>query len=129
MTAEITVRPVRGEAYTVRGTVEATVVQTCVVTVEPFSQSVREPIDLTLMRAEDLDPSRMGNRDLVDADGADGPDVFHNGRIDLAMIASEHLALSLEPYPRAPGATFSSYVEDDGTASPFGALGVLKDRP
>jgi uncharacterized metal-binding protein YceD (DUF177 family) len=127
MTADLTVRPVRGEAYTVRGSVQATVVQTCVVTLEPFAQDVRDEIDLTLMRAEDVDPARLGDHDLVDPDEAEGPEVFHNGRIDLGVIASEHLALALDPYPRAPGVEFSGYTEEDEKPSPFAALSALKD--
>ena len=128
MSAELRVRPVGGAAYTVRGQVEATVVQTCVVTLEPFSHQVREEVDLTLMRAEDVDPSRLGDKDLVDSDEAEGPEVFHKGRIDLGVIAGEHLALALDPYPRAPGVEFSGYTEDDEKPSPFAVLSALKDR-
>ena len=127
--AVLLVRPVPGRAFTVRGKVEATVVQTCVVTLEPFPSSVEEEVDVTLMRAEDLDPARRGRDELVDAAESDGPELFHAGRIDLGVIAGEHLAIGLDPYPRAPGVTFAGHIEDDAdAASPFAALAELKGR-
>jgi uncharacterized metal-binding protein YceD (DUF177 family) len=124
------VRPLRGHSYSVRGKVEATVVQTCVVTLDPFPQEVAEEVDVTLMRAEDLDPASRGKEALVDAVETEGPEVFHRGRIDLGVIATEHLALGLDPYPRAPGADFGGHIEDDSEVrpSPFAGLADLKAR-
>jgi hypothetical protein len=53
--------------------------------------------------------------------------VYYDGRIDLGAIAAEHLALGLDPYPRAPGAEFADHIEDAAReTSPFAALGLLK---
>jgi hypothetical protein len=130
LNADLEVRPAMGGAFRVRGTLTASVVQTDVVTLDPVDQEVAEDIDVTLMRAEDVAPSRNTGRELVDAVEVDGPDLFRNGRIDLGIIVREHLALGLDPYPRAPGVEFPGYVEDDATAdpSPFAVLGSLKTR-
>jgi uncharacterized metal-binding protein YceD (DUF177 family) len=127
---EFEVRPVRGQSYSVRGRIRATVVQTCVVTLDPVPQEVVEEVDVTLMRAEDVDPASRGKEDLVDAVETEGPEVFHRGRIDLGVIAAEHLALGLDPYPRSPGADFASHIEDDSQLrpSPFAGLAELKGR-
>ena len=128
--AELEVRPALGGAFRVRGTLTASVVQTDVVTLDPIDQDVVEDIDVTLMRAEDIAPSRKGSKQLVDTVEVDGPDLFHNGRIDLGIIVREHLALALDPYPRAPGVDFPGHVEDDPAAdpSPFAVLEALKAR-
>jgi hypothetical protein len=128
--ADLEVRPAMGGAFRVRGTLTASVVQTDVVTLDPIDQEVNEDIDVTLMRAEDVGPSRNAGKELVDTVEVDGPDLFRNGRIDLGIIVREHLALGLDPYPRAPGVDFPGHVEDDASAdpSPFAVLGSLKTR-
>ena len=128
--AELHVRPALGGAFRVRGAMNATVVQTDVVSLDPIRQEVAEEIDVTLMQAEDAAPGRRPDKDLVDAAEVDGPDLFHHGRIDLGVIVREHLALGLDPYPKAPGSDFPGHIEDDPSAdpSPFAALAALKTR-
>lgn len=130
LNADVEVRPAAGGAFRVRGKLTASVVQTDVVTLDPVEQEVAEEIDVTLMRAEDVSPSRKASSDFVDALEVDGPDLFRNGRIDLGVIVREHLALGLDPYPRAAGVDFPGYVEDSPAAdpSPFAVLGALKGR-
>jgi hypothetical protein len=121
LSAQLEVRPMRSGAFAVRGSLSASVVQTDVVTLDPVAQDVTEAIDLTLVAAE-------RDRDAVPPGGGEEPDTFSNGRIDLGAIMSEYLALGLDPYPRAPGTNFASYVEDDpaGDVSPFAVLASLK---
>ena len=128
LAAEVDVRPVGAGAFSVRGTLNASVVQTDVVTVEPVRQEVSEEIDLTLVPAEEsASPSRPAGVD-IDEEATDERDVYHGGRIDLGEIVYEHLAVGLDPYPRSPGVEFSGHVEDneDATKSPFAALAALK---
>jgi uncharacterized metal-binding protein YceD (DUF177 family) len=121
MSAELEVTPVRSGAFAVRGSLSASVVQTDVVTLDPVAQDVTEAIDVTLVAAE-------RPRDAGAAGGGEESDTFFNGRIDLGAIVKEHLALGLDPYPRAPDTNFASYVEDDPAddASPFAVLAGLK---
>lgn len=130
LTADFLVRPVPGRSYSLRGDVHAEVVQSCVVTLEPVVQTVKEEIDLTLMRADALDVRDRRREVLVDPEETDGPDLFENGRIDLGIIAAEHMALGLDPYPRKPGVGFDPHVEDkaDESESPFAELARLRQR-
>lgn len=127
LAADLEVRPIGGQSLTVRGALKASVVQNCVVTLEPFGQEVAEPIDLTLMRVEAGPPGQHAKEVLIDPSEPDGPDLFHAGRIDLGIIVAEHLALGLDPYPRAPGVDFSGHLEDDPATdlSPFAMLAKL----
>ena len=127
LVADFTVYPLGADTYSVRGSVTATVVQTDVVTLEPVRQRVDETIDLTLAAAEGASAERA-KPGPGEPDEAEGFEPFYNGRIELGALTQEHLALGLDPYPRAPGVEFGAHVEDDSAteASPFAALAKLK---
>jgi uncharacterized metal-binding protein YceD (DUF177 family) len=125
LASELRVRETQA-GYSVRGPLEAEVVQTCVVTLEPVRQAVNEEIDLLLRPAGD-DGRRDSRLAPVGGEDADAPDAFTGGVIDLGAIVSEHLALGLDPYPRAPGIAFSPHEEGGKEPSPFAALARLKD--
>jgi uncharacterized metal-binding protein YceD (DUF177 family) len=131
LTADLEVRPVGAEAFAVQGGLRATVVQTDVVTLEPVRQEVSEAIDLTLMPAEDESRGRKRAAEQPDAVPPDDRDVYRKGRIDLGAIVTEHLALGLDPYPKAPGSEFSGHIESapESRDSPFAALAPLKRDP
>lgn len=128
LAADLEVRPVRGGALSVRGALKASVVQTDVVSLDPIKQTMAEDIDVILIQAEPTARQRRAGKELVAAAEEDGPDLYHKGRIDLGIIVREHLALGLDPYPRAPDAEFPGHVEDDPARdpSPFAALAALK---
>lgn len=129
LTAEIDVRPVGADAFAVKGTLSAAVVQTDVVTLEPVPQEVNEEIDLTLVPAGDGAP-RKGTAAQAAPEGPDERDIYRGGKIDLGAIVVEHLALGLDPYPRSPGVEFPGHVESaaEPESSPFAALAKLKDK-
>jgi hypothetical protein len=66
------------------------------------------------------------NLDLLDDPDA-LPDAILNGMIDAGGVMVETIALALDPYPQAPGATFGERIEDR-PESPFAALGKLKEQ-
>ncbi|MFM9858273.1 DUF177 domain-containing protein [Pseudoxanthobacter sp. M-2] len=126
--AEITVTPARGGAR-VRGHVSATVVQTCVVTLDPFETAIEEDIDLRFKRQAAAAPT--GEIDL-DASGPDGPEPLEGDIIDVGALAAEHLALGLDLYPRKPGVAFDDIVEapdEPAKQSPFAGLAGLVRKP
>jgi uncharacterized metal-binding protein YceD (DUF177 family) len=111
------------EGAVVEGSMQATVRQTCGVTLEPFDNKIDEAISLRFVSPE-LMPTALA----VDTDwGADDPpDPLVDGRIDLAALVSEFLALAIDPYPRKPGAVFEAPQDDTRPESPFAALAKLK---
>jgi hypothetical protein len=123
LAAELDVSPLGADAFSVRGKVAASVVQTDVVTLEPLAQKVEEDIDVTLVPSAEP----LGGR-KEDVSEVAGRDVYRGGQIDLGAIAVEHLALGLDPYPRGPGVEFAAHIEDDPAAggSPFSVLARLK---
>lgn len=125
LTADLDVRPAGEHAFVVRGELAARVVQTDVVTLEPLAQAISESVDATLVPAKNSEDDATS----AAADGEDQPDVFHGGSIPVGVLVAEHLALGLDPYPRAPGVEFAGHIEDDSTAdSPLAALAALKRK-
>lgn len=105
--------PQPGGRIAVSGTLNAVLSQICVVTLEPFSAKIEEKFRIRFVpegrESDDPDPE---SDDEVPYSGAE---------IDLGEAAIEQLALALDPYPRAPGATLPDIL-DDGMASPFAGL-------
>jgi uncharacterized metal-binding protein YceD (DUF177 family) len=95
----------------------AAVVQTCVVTLEPFEAAVEERFRVRFVPAgaesDDEDPD------------ADDEIPYQGAVIDLGEAAAEQLALALDPYPRKPDATLPQ-AAGDAAVSPFAALARLK---
>jgi hypothetical protein len=110
----------------VRGTLEAEAVQACVVTCEPVTETVREDVEADFAAEPD---EESGETDLhVCMDDTGPPELMTSGRVELGALAVELLSLSLDPYPRAPGAEFRAPADDKdaAAASPFAALSALK---
>lgn len=139
--ADFTLKPYRKAGLRVIGPISATVTQTCVVTLEPFQSSLKLDVDRTF-EPHSTRPRKI--RDLndegeieIDLESLDPPDVIEDGVLDLGGVICEELALSLDPFPRRPGAEFETGEEeapDEGEQaeekpSPFAALQALKENP
>ncbi|MFG1393878.1 YceD family protein [Xanthobacter agilis] len=119
--ATLHIAPEGAAGLHVTGTVDAAVVQTCGVTLEPFEAPVREPVDVHFVPEGTALPAPA-----EDDESYDPPDEIINGAIDVGALASEFLALGIDPYPRKPGAVFEPPAEDAAAISPFSALSRLK---
>ncbi len=115
----------------VEGRLKARTVQPCVVTFEPVVQEIDEPIDRVFLPDARETPSvAPGAEIFVDLEADDPPDPLDGPELDLSPLVIETLALALDPYPRAPGASLQAtgVTLDDGKVSPFAVLNVLKDN-
>ena len=120
--------------WTLQARLGATVVQTCVVSLDPVSTRIEEPVDRLYTNAlpELADPD--------DAGEVESPEDDHieplPSQIDLASLATEALALAVPMYPRAEGAVLAdaNFTEPGKTAMrdedtrPFAGLAGLKDQ-
>jgi uncharacterized metal-binding protein YceD (DUF177 family) len=108
--------------WTMKGRVVAHAVQTCGLTLEPLPVDVDRRFSIQLAEAatEETDEIEI----TLDEEGAD---LIEDGKIDLGQYAVEQLVLSLDPFPRKPGAAFVQ-PEEPKEISPFAALKALKDR-
>ncbi len=102
-----------------RGHLVAHAVQTCVLSLEDFGVTVEEHFTVRCVpegqESDDPDPDALDEISYVD------------GMLDVGEAAAEQLALTLDPYPRAPGAALPE-LEAEPDPHPFAGLGVVK-RP
>lgn len=121
--ARLHLTPEARDGVHVTGRIEATVSQTCVVSLEPFDAPFQEQVDVHFAPAG----TTPRNADATDEEH-DPPDEVVGGVIDVGALMGEFLALGIDPYPRKPGAVFEGSQEADEAASPFAALARLKER-
>ena len=118
----------QGKGLRVEGEVTAEVEQTCVVTLEPMTSEIHEPIDLVFMPPGGAVPVH-GTEEEIDPAAADEPEPLVDGAADLGAAATEFLLLAIDPYPRKPDAVFDSPDQGDAGTNPFAALAALKKQP
>jgi uncharacterized metal-binding protein YceD (DUF177 family) len=115
----------------VLGQLTARIEQPCVVTLEPVYQDISEPVDRVFLPGpESTRPAGSQSEIFVDLEAEDPPDHFEGPDADLSGLIVETLALAIDPYPRAPGASLDALEveEDDEDESPFSSLKALKDK-
>lgn len=125
--ARLSVKPDGRGGAMVEGAMEATVRQTCVVTLEPFDNAIAEAISARFVPAKNSMPERSG---AIEAGKDDPPDPLIGGRLDVAAVIAEFLILAVDPYPKKPGAVFIPPAEGEAAEQPtaFAALAKLKRR-
>ena len=128
LTARVKVSPWHDGAVLV-GRFEATVTQVCGVSLEPFDDAVEGEFEIRLVPPGSPNlPDEEGGELTLDLEAPDPPDALEGDEIDVGGYLVEHLALSLDPFPRRPGAAFDYVDERAQEASPFSVLKGLKDR-
>jgi uncharacterized metal-binding protein YceD (DUF177 family) len=131
LSAKLSLEPLsRTGLIRVNGRLTAEVVQACVVTLQPVAATIDEEFELTFGPPEaELDAAEEIE---VSWDADDPPDPIIDGAIDLGEVVVEHLALALEPFPRAPEAVFEPppEVQDapEAKANPFAVLASLRQK-
>ena len=123
------VEPSGREDWRLEARLGATVVQACVVTLDPVTTRIEEAVE----RLYVAHPEEPEEAEVEMADESLEP---LGAAIDLGALLAEALALALPAYPRAPGAELGEarYAEDgvtpmrDEDARPFAGLAALRGR-
>ncbi|HEY1631244.1 MAG TPA: DUF177 domain-containing protein [Rhizomicrobium sp.] len=123
--AKLELRKLSQTRFHLDATMNADVVQACVVTLGP----VKTHIERRFSRTLHLTTGPAVGRETIIVTPADdeSPEEIASTRYDLVEPLLEELALSIDPYPRAAGAEFSP--PGDGKSpeeSPFAVLKRLK---
>jgi hypothetical protein len=124
--AKVTVTPLRGGIRAL-GRLQARIVQPSVVTFEPVSQSIDEPIDRVFLPEGQGHRQTPGAEIYVDLEDEDFPDHIDGPEVDLSALMVEVLALAIDPYPRLPDENLDALGLDTGAtdSGPFAALAKL----
>jgi uncharacterized metal-binding protein YceD (DUF177 family) len=104
LTAQLTLKPSMQLAVKVTGKIQAEYSQRCVVTLEPILATCELDVEVNFVRAEE----QINDVGPVEPDELEEEvDYFENGRIDLGEMVAQQFGISLDPYPRKPGAALS----------------------
>lgn len=134
--ADVQIAPIRG-GYRVTGTLVAEVTQPCVVTLDPVTQSINEPLDRVFLPEEKrpVDETgsveRLSNETVIELSDEELPDYYSGNRLNLNNFLVESLGLAIDLYPRRPGASLpeAAVDADESPPSPFAVLKSLDDTP
>lgn len=114
--------------------IEADVVQSCVVSLEPVAAHIAQGFEVDYLPAGATRPESKPEFDaegwstegwdggaldlsvgdlsegevIVDVDEADPPEILEGGEVDVGEVIAEYLSLALDPYPRAPEAEIAA---------------------
>ncbi|HMR32475.1 MAG TPA: DUF177 domain-containing protein [Geminicoccaceae bacterium] len=105
----------------VEGRLVADAVQTCVATLEPVPEHVEAEFRRLFVLGDHGDDDEVEiELDPLD----DPPEPLAGPMLDIGEVVAEELSLSLDPYPRAPGAEGLPALRsaDNGGGGPFAAL-------
>jgi len=138
--AQVTLRD-DGAAVDATGTLDARIVQQCVVAAEDFASDIAAPIRLRFVPEADFLAAARAEPD--ESDAADEPIgyaldaedcdliAFAGGQFDLGEAVAQTLALALDPYPEGPDADrvrTELGLDTPVATGPFAALQRLKDE-
>ncbi len=119
-----------GAVYRLDIHLTADVVQSCVVSLEPVQEQIDEQIGISYCEPPAEPVAVAPHAEIeIGIDEEDPPEPLDGDQIDVGAVVAEHLALALNPYPRAPGAVFEdaqTAEEDRDRPSPFAVLERLQ---
>jgi uncharacterized metal-binding protein YceD (DUF177 family) len=114
--ADLTLKNVRGgQTIHVTGQFQAKVTLKCVVTLEEFEEEFSEPVEgwfadkdktvsfVAAKRERDV-VKQQGEVEVIDE--KEDPEPILNGVVDLGELVTQHISLSIPPYPRKEGAAY-----------------------
>lgn len=129
-----TLHPVANDRFRVRGELEADVVQSCIVTLDPVRTRIAESFEFEFWPSEAIASHRnvlaSGDQEVF---APDDPEAIVAQRLEIGRVIEELLAVALEPYPRAPGASLDPLQDQASDTSeesdgPFAALADWKPK-
>jgi len=130
LTAELTVtRGASGIPVRIRGRLRASVVQECVVSLEPIPCKINESIEVEFApAAEDR------AEEVFHLDQPEPPEPLEGDSVDLGELVAQHLSVALDPYPRKEGLAPLEWAaggpedRENETDGPFSALAPLRKK-
>jgi hypothetical protein len=136
--AIVTLQKTRGNMIHALGTLQAEVTQSCVVSLEPVTQTIEEEFEgwfgdddsaVSFARAKsERDAAKSGMETEILEESVD-PEPIVNGQVDIGELAAQHLSLSLDPYPHAPGVTHALAVDTHEESVKGGEGANLRKNP
>jgi len=125
--ATVSLRRISQSRFGFEADLDADIVQSCVITLEPVETHIARHIVRELLLAPRAEPA-AGELTLSAGDD-DVPEAIASLEYDLAAPLLEEFVLAIDPYPRKAGAAFAAPPEpDDAPETPFAVLKSLKKQ-
>jgi uncharacterized metal-binding protein YceD (DUF177 family) len=125
------IHPLGRARYRLAGDIEAHVMQSCVVTLEPVAGRIAERFEAEFMPAPELARAERQEEEMEALAAADLEPIV-NDRIEVGRVVYEQLAAALDPFPRKEGASLeqseSRPAELAEDTNPFAKLSKLRPR-
>ncbi len=122
---KVTLRRQSANRFSYEAELNADVVQTCVVTLEPVRSHMSLNISRSLHLTKFPASGKLVEHEMAPA-SAEAPEEVQDSHYDLAGPLLEEFTLAIDPYPRCPGVAFDAPKDEDGLESPFAVLKTLK---
>lgn len=137
--AELEVKTASNGEVTVRGPMSADIVQSCVATLEPVSETVEDTVEVLFSPhvSEDDMPSNPDDLENLSEEELmallEQPEPLVDGQIDLGEVVAQFLAVAMDPYPRKDDAELPESIQSEETTeadkpNPFAQLAGLKEQ-
>ena len=117
--AEVRLERLAGGLLRLSAALRADVVQACVITLEPVRDRIDESFPV-LYRAG----AESGETAVVLSGASELVEPLPGDILDIGEAVAQQLSLTLDPYPRSPGAVAAA--PEEGRISPFAALAKWK---
>lgn len=101
----------------VSGALDADVVQACVTSLKPVDANVKQDFSVFFIPSDRIKDAE-GEDAWIDAEGEEDVEPLVGDAVDVGEVAAQTLSLSLDPYPRAPGAEIASGDRTNPTEEP-----------
>ena len=129
-TAEISLKKYSPTRYAFAASLDASIAQSCVVTLEPVRSKIERKIARDLLLASPV--KRALPKDAMPPEPSVEDDLteeIESLNYDLAAPLLEEFSLAIDPYPRAPGVAFEPPRDSpEKSEGPFAALKALKGK-
>jgi len=119
----VTLKRLAHKSFSYQAALDADVVQSCVVTLEPVKTHISRNFSRILHYSPGLFDQRGGVVSLSATEDEE-PEEIDSLKFDLAGPLLEEFSLAIDPYPRAPGVEFE--LPSDGPGKPDNPFAVLK---
>lgn len=126
LTVHYTIKATGRDAYALTGNVVAEVTQSCIITLEPVSARLDEPLDCKFVPAASMPTEQTEEEELSNLEELEP---IEGGLLNVGRVVFEVISTGLDPYPRRPGAEWKgddAEGDDPAASGPFSALAGLK---
>ena len=137
--AELEIKTASNGEVTVRGPMNAQIVQRCVATLEPVPEVIEDTVEVLFsphVSEADMPSNPDDLEDLSEEELMallDQPEPLVDGMIDVGEVVAQFLAVAMDPYPRKDDAELPDSIQSEEDAqedkpNPFAQLAGLKEQ-